>query len=391
MSVSSGISGSRSSSHDDTSTSKSSATEGTAGSDSIKRQLAEKESNSILLLRILVIVILVIAAAGVSILVYSISKKAEVDQFQTQFHGASEQIHEAFEAIGKNRISALGSLAVAAIAHGVDHHRHWPFVALSSYQERAFTARSDSGVLQVSINHFVTEDKRDEWEEFAVSEDAQWIQDTIDYQETVGMDNFISDYGATFTNQESYSIAMYNEKGARVDAPREGPYLPTWEISPLLRRDNVNIDDFQKENDGEPARLCMESGTVVLGEMKLEPAGGIDHDSRETAFFAQLLSIAAGEEVEYQGDPMTAVYLPIFDSFEIDRKPVAVLEGIFNWASYLKDILPPNLIGIDVVLNNPCFGSFTYRVEGDYVFPVGAGVSCYFDRFSKLNQITMSH
>jgi hypothetical protein len=135
---------------------KTASTIGDTKSGSIKRQLAKKESENDFKLRIVVILILVIVAAVVSILVYKISRSSKDDKFSTQFKGASTQIVEAFKAITSQCISALSSLeAVAAIAHGVDHSRNWPFVALSSFQQRAFTTRSNSGVLQVSIHPFV--------------------------------------------------------------------------------------------------------------------------------------------------------------------------------------------------------------------------------------------
>ncbi len=181
-------------------------------SGSIKIQLAKKESENVFKLRIVVILILVIGAAGVSILVYSISRSSEDDAFNTQFEGSSTQIVEAFEAITSQRISALSSLAVAAIAHGVDHIGNWPFVTVSFFQQRAFTARSNSGVLQVGIHSFVTEDQRDKWEKYVVSEKAKWIKNTIDYQGNATVGRFINDYGPDFlTNEASQPISTSND------------------------------------------------------------------------------------------------------------------------------------------------------------------------------------
>jgi hypothetical protein len=300
---------------------------------------------------------------------------------ETQYQGASQQILEAFAAIKTDRISALSSLGVAAIAHGVDHSRSWPFVALSYFQQRSLTARSNSGILQVSINTLVTEENRDEWERYVVEElDSQWIQEAYDYQEETGVVEFIEDYGENFNvGVESQKIARLNtEDHSRNYSPRDsGPYLPYWEISPLLSNDDINIDILTDERQKSYAELCLNTGRVVLGGMETGTPGGIKDSTPNspTRRYAQLLSIAKGREIEYLGDPMTYVYIPIFDSFGDGRKPEAVMTGFFNWGIFFEDILPPHVVGIDVVLENHCYGAYTYRINGGDVIPVGNGVS----------------
>jgi hypothetical protein len=350
-----------------------------SSSDSIKKQLVKKETDDIFRLRVIVVLILILAATGVSVLVFLISKKSDDEEFDAQFQGASQQLIEAFNAIKSDRISALSALGVAAIAHGVDHSRNWPFVALSSFQRRSFTARSNSGILQVSINSLVSDNDREEWENYVVEEDSEWIQNALEYQGFVGIDEYIVDYGPDFnvgvTSQPVSAYGFANTEREAVPA-NSGPYLPYWEMSPFLRNNDVNIDILQDDSHITHANLCLETHSVVLGSPEQRPAGSTtDAPHSPTSRFAALLSIAAGEEVEYQGDPMTYVYLPIFDSFESTRKVVAIMLGVFNWGSFFKGILPPNVQGIDVVLRNPCYESFTYRVSASDVTPLGNGVS----------------
>jgi hypothetical protein len=350
-------------------------------SDSINRPLSKKESNHVFRLRVIVVLILIVAAAGVSMLVFYISKFSERDEYNNQFDGAKGQIFEAFEAIKTERISGLSSLGVAAISYGIDHSKSWPFVTLSRFQERALTMRSNSKVLQVSLHNLVTEDDRDQWEKYTVSNDSRWIGYAIDYQESVGLDKFIFDYGEDFTNATSQPIVTISDDHERVPVSGGGPYLPFWERSPFLHRGQVNVDFLDDPVHGPYARSCLETGSLVLGGVELAPAGNM-RDSGLTGWLAQLLSIAAGEEVEYLGDPITYVYVPIFDSFDTStRKTVAVLSGLFSWASHFKDVLPPNIRGVDVVLRNECYESFTYRINGGEVIPLGSGVrllSCCF-------------
>lgn len=51
----------------------------------------------------------------------------------------------------KQKMEAAGSLVVAMVAHGVDHKRSWPFIALSSFQQRSSTVRGLSGALYLGF------------------------------------------------------------------------------------------------------------------------------------------------------------------------------------------------------------------------------------------------
>jgi membrane protein required for beta-lactamase induction len=138
-------------------------------------ELASRESTIVFRLRLLVFLVLLIAAVAVSLIVYFITYGAEEEESKTQYEGAAEKVLEAFDNIVDHKLAAVSSLGVALIAHGVDHIRTWPFVTLSSFQQRAATAREESGALYVQINPMVSESDRQEWEKFVVGEDSKWM------------------------------------------------------------------------------------------------------------------------------------------------------------------------------------------------------------------------
>lgn len=348
-----------------------------------KGQLARRETENVNRLRYMVLAILFMAAVGVSVMVFLISSNSEDEEMATQFDSASARLSDAFDAIRTERIATLASLAVAAIAHGVDHSRDWPFVSLSSYQQRAFTAKQNSGVLQVSIAPYVSAKDRELWEEYIVSNEAEvdWIERSVTYQQEVGAEVFIKNYGESFRGNvnTSHSIKRWDDVENTVvplDYGTKDDYLPFWEMSPFLSYDEVNIDMLQEGDErGYYGNLSIAEGAIVIGDMNYHMPGGIDSPDATTSSYAQLLSIDAGREVRYEGDPMTNLFIPIFDSFEDDRVPRAVLVGFFNWGNLFKGVLPDNLKGIDVVLKNTCFAPFTFRVVGENVIPRGKGVS----------------
>ena len=138
-------------------------------------KVAERETGQVFRLRVLVILVLLLAAVAVSFTTYHITKNAEDDEFENAFKATSAKVLETFEEILPQNIGAIASLALATVAHGVDHSRDWPFVTLSSFQQRATKARSLSNALFIAIAHSVTAENRIEWEDFVTETDSLWM------------------------------------------------------------------------------------------------------------------------------------------------------------------------------------------------------------------------
>jgi hypothetical protein len=112
---------------------------------------------------------------------------------------------------------------------------------------------------------------------------------------------------------------------------------------------------------------------------------GNAHDGNYiTRFFATLLSFDEGKPMDYQGDPFSFIYFPVFDNFEEDaRKAVGVVFIVVSWADYFADLLPDNILGLTIVLENGCDSAFTFVVNGKEVVFIGEGdhhdPTCKFD------------
>ena len=142
--------------------------------DFIKDQISKKESQAVLRIRVLVILALMGAAAAVSIVVYYITMKAQKEEFHIQYDGVAEKLLQSFADI-IFEMGAISGLAVAVSAHSIDNHSAWPFVTLSSFQQRAGNARTLSQALYVSINPVVTEEQLPLWEQYVLSDHNQWM------------------------------------------------------------------------------------------------------------------------------------------------------------------------------------------------------------------------
>jgi hypothetical protein len=173
-SLSDGHSSSQEGSSSKTGGSKSSSDSGTHQT-TIKERLGQAETNAVFRLRLLVFLVMLLAAIAVSVAIYIITSGAEEDEFESQFDGAASKVLETFDNVVQQKIAAISSLAVAIIAHGIDHSRDWPFVTLSSFQQRSSTARKLADALFVTISPIVSEEHHKEWEDFVSMEDSYWM------------------------------------------------------------------------------------------------------------------------------------------------------------------------------------------------------------------------
>ncbi|KAG7366377.1 adenylate/guanylate cyclase [Nitzschia inconspicua] len=348
-----------------------------------KLELSGKETKHVNRLRYLVLFVLIFVSIGISCLVYFLVDLATTAEMESGYERSVGRLTTAFEQIRTHRIASLASLAIATNAHGIDHIRDWPFVSLSFFQKRSYIPKVQSGVLQVSIAPFVSNQHQSDWEAYVVSDEPQvaWMEESMKFQEETDVSAFITDYGMNWRNESEHKVKTWTEDElvdntfpfTMINETSHQYHFPFWQMSPFISFDEVNLDILQ-DSRGKYALECFEQRAVVIGGMAYAPAGGMTSSNHYTATFARLLSIQAKEEVDYQGDPMSNFFIPIFDSFEPERNSTAVLVGLFNWGTYFRDVLPTNFGGIDVVLHNTCYESFTYHLGFQGVAsPLGKG------------------
>jgi class 3 adenylate cyclase len=236
--------------------------------------------------------------------------------------------------------------------------------------------RELSNTLFVRIVPVVEQEDRLEWEKYSV-ENGDWVQSARDYNADNGLGPFLPDvenldYTAGITGIPNRIFAGFSETGLIYDEG-PGPYYPLWQESPTFGRDLSNWNVAYYPPYADYVIKSVETGEIAIGGIDTADPGTIHSDDLTIAYFALMQSMAAGEPVTYDGDPMSTVFVPIFDSFEADRKPTAVIFALMKWATYFESLLPPNSPGVMVVLENTCEGPFTYKVVGDNVEYIGKG------------------
>lgn len=147
---------------------------------------------------------------------------------------------ESFREIATHKLEAAGSLIVAMIAYGQDHQLGWPFVTLSSFQERAHTVKDLSGVLYLGFNPVISREQRLAWENYTnYSPDANWYQEGREYQKVLGTDD-LDNRPQVKTDDPlldlSSGVANYiydferDTTGKGVISPEADFYLPIWQV-----------------------------------------------------------------------------------------------------------------------------------------------------------------
>jgi len=124
---------------------------------------------------------------------------------------------------------------------------------------------------------------------------------------------------------------------------------------------------------GKFIRRAAVTGQISLGGLNTGPPGGIKHPDIFTSFMAHLFSFHEGSSINYTGEPVGSVSVPVVDSFGDDRKTVAVIVSNLPWISYFEGILTDDTQPVDVVLSNTCEEAFTYKIRGEEVVFIGKG------------------
>ena len=406
-----------------------SATSGAGSGSSKKETFVQKETRYVLLLRILVVSILVCTAIAISVVLYQITNDGESENFESQYQAVaskmmgtfpdvlycrravtsrSVRLHichictvwikltrvsllylpqtDTFLEIAKSKMGAAASLAVAEIAYGQDTAKTWPFVTMSSFQQRAKSIKDLSGVLYIGMNPMVESALRQKWQFYTNTDlDKQWYQDGLEYQRDRDLDYLdtrpqvetedssleVSDGIASqiFTFEEEEEDDSNNEA---IKAPWTQPiYLPVWQTSPVTSRTIVNQDMMNVRG----AKKAIEYQSVVFERMQFAAPGYANStESRKTSEFGFLLSMANENETMYEGDIFSSVYFPLYNNFDADREVVGIMRTVIQWGRYFSNVLPESDVGIVLVLeNNGCDEPYSYTIQGTEVFPLGHG------------------
>ncbi|CAB9530319.1 Guanylate cyclase [Seminavis robusta] len=320
---------------------------------------------------------LIAKAVVVCWIVYAVQKSRESAEFANQYEAATSKIIESYEGI-VHKMGAIGGLGVQLTSQSVEEGTPFPFVSLPHFHLRAQNAKDLSGALAVTINPVVHAHQFQKWDEFVNDpHNNAWIKEISDYQDALGINQFGDDtydqQRRIVSNRTVDVMRYFNASSMPVpeDGLSESYYLPQWQGSPLAHNGNrVNVNSLRQPQLRDASFWILQHKTAFVGSFLVGKPGTISNPHPVTSLLAFLMSAKQMKEVSYEGDPLSPVHFPIFDSFQMSsRRVVAMMSVYIHWASYLQNILPSiSNCSLYVVLENSCQGpasprQFTYIVQ----------------------------
>jgi hypothetical protein len=106
-------------------------------------------------------------------------------------------------------------------------------------------------------------------------------------------------------------------------APRATMHDPChsqWQTNPIFQEGsnlNENILAYQGANDS------LTTNSMVISKLFDAPPGNWHSENYYTNYYSQILSTAEQNPVEYEGDPLSRVFIPFFDSLNEEKRKVS--------------------------------------------------------------------
>ena len=210
----------------------------------------------------------------------------------------------------------------------------WPFVTIPDFKVHAQNLRRQTISVGFFLLPVVEPQDRMQW--------VQYVMSNLDWYEGSPFFPDIWSFNSDF-QPKAY------------DWNATGPFLPVWQADPLPVSPLINYDSFSLPDTLLLHNIMETLGQGVVGEVL----------SQE---FVDLLY--PSDTVE----PDSFYYQPLYDSFDQEsKKVVGELLILLRWNVHFSDILPDDVRGIYLVLENTCNDTATWEIEGKEARYVGSG------------------
>jgi hypothetical protein len=215
----------------------------------------------------------------------------------------------------------------------------WPFVTVPHFDFRGQYILDVSGAVYVSLNPLVTDDDRDEWEQYAF-ENQGWVQEGAGANASI----------IPFIHRNDNVTVIAPE-----DRPADPYHSPIWQLVPVVYAPyivNYNLMDYPAFRGSFNAMA--EASQAVLSE-------AINLDAVN----------ASSDESQW---PQSFATAPVYDQLEGQKTIVATIIAVLPWHNYFSDVIPEKVDGIlFVVVKSTCGQVFSYEIEGSKLSYLGEG------------------
>jgi len=349
--------------------------------DEERKTLARKEDKAVRNWRIAVFAVLVSTAALVSTSCFLYIRNGQDDDFKQEFKSLADKLLESYYHTVERKLEALDALSVAFSSYAHDTEATWPNVTLPDIEIRGAGIRVLSETAVINFYPLVTDETREGWEAYQIAN-----RDYFDEAFASGVyqrENQDENFNNTSGEQRQLQQVELRDQIENLDPtdgsnfvapPGSGPYLPVWQISPVVPiKSLLNFNVLTHPAAGEAYRMVIDSGKAILNE-----ASNLNQENLGDTgvYFRMLLSLSQyrNDIEEFLGDPTSSLAYPVFDSFIHEtRKVVGVLGTNVYWKLNFENKLPQSAKGVMCVIENTQGQKFTYRVDGSDAVYQGNG------------------
>ncbi|CAB9500916.1 Receptor-type guanylate cyclase gcy [Seminavis robusta] len=279
----------------------------------------------------------------VTVLVFSTVAVALAIRFYT--NSEQNDLHNAFrsdarkvlDSIGQNfdlTMGAADAFMFRVVSQARSSGSVWPLVTIPDLAVQTAKLMTQTNSIYMAFYPLITKEKRQEWENFTKHNDG-WVDEALTMR-------------------------------------CQGPFLPSWMGSPVIPTwPPYNWNGLSGLAFAKSMFYTMETKSVVVTPV----ANNADPNDPVAAAQAKVTSdwaIPYLDPDEDTNEPFSDMYYPVLpsiDSVLIDpnsnEKAIGAVAFSFYWRHAIKNILPPNSLGLILVFHNDCGNqTFTYQVDG---------------------------
>jgi hypothetical protein len=224
-----------------------------------QEEIAKSETTAVFWLRLTVLLVMILSALAVALSVYFYTSGSEQDEFETQFISDSVKVLESVGLTLDTTFGAADAFVLKLVAYARYSNSSWPYVTLPNHAVQAAKLLSLSKAFYVSQSYLVSEEQRALWEPYSVANDA-WVYEAIEVEKKAARFDGLLE-GPILTSPDLYDFS------GEIRPQGVGPYLPTWQIFPVLPNpyDFVyNFEGFSLELTAMGQRQAMSEKRVVV-------------------------------------------------------------------------------------------------------------------------------
>jgi hypothetical protein len=263
----------------------------------------------------------------------------------------------------------MKSAALAVSGAAIAANATFPYVTVPTFEILGQTTRAQSGIEFLLFTPLVDDTTRSHWEQYS-DNNQWWIEESRNLALASGEGTvFSSDYS---TEPIKPYLFEYDLENFEIEPTTKPPYFPIWQMSPPPF-DPAHIINFNRAS--KPFFESHLSSVLGSGEGTMSPVFNAkvlsnwaikehDHDD----YHAKFVKSSEGTDMTAFDRPHCGFMQPVYrDLYDPTSGIVATMQAGVPWDSYMSNLLPEGVSGINIVLSNTCDQSFTYSLDGNKV------------------------